>query len=228
MTTARLALTCGLILIAWTAAAQPAPPPAPASPTDVARGDAVPMQGTVARLLPTPMGEVDGLLLTDGRLVRFPPHLSAALMSAIGQGDAIAIDGMAEGVGGTIRAWRITNRTTGRSVTDSAPPSPPAPRAWAVRDMQVNGVVQRTLSGPRGEVNGVILDNGTVVRFPPPVGEAFADLLVLGRTLTAQGYGSSGPGGTAIEAVALGNSPASLMQVGPGGGPGSGFGPRRP
>jgi hypothetical protein len=225
-TVSRALLTCGLILIGWSAAAQPAPPPAP--PTDVARRQAMPMQGTVARLLPTPAGEVDGLLLTDGRLVRFPPHLSAALMSVVGQGDALAIDGMAEGTAGDIRAWRITNRSTGRSVSDSAPPEPPAPRAWAGRDMQVSGVVQRTLSGPRGEVNGAILDNGTVVRFPPPVGEAFASLLAPGRMLAAQGYGSSGPGGTAIEAVALGDSAASLMQVGPAKGPGPGFGSRRP
>jgi hypothetical protein len=228
MPTSRAVLASGLILIAWSAAAQPAPPPPPPlPPTDVARGEAAPMQGTVARLLPTPMGEVDGLVLADGRVVRFPPHLSAALMGVAGQGDGIAIDGMAEGAAGTIRAWRITNRSTGRSITDAPPPGPPQPRAWSGRDMQVSGVVQRTLTGPRGEVNGVILDNGTVVRFSPPVGEAFAGLLVPGRTLAAQGYGSNGPGGTAIEAVALGNSPAELLLVGPGGG--QGFGPpRRP
>src|SRR5690349_11807666 len=112
----------------------------------------MPMQGTVARLLPTPVGEVDGLLLSDSRLVRFPPHLSAALMSVVGQDDSVAIDGMVEGAAGDIRAWRITNRSTGGSIADAPPPVPPAPRAWAGRDMQVGGVARRTLSGPRGEV----------------------------------------------------------------------------
>src|SRR5258708_3642333 len=73
-----------------------------------------------------------------------------------------------------VRAWRITNPTTGRSVTDAPPPLPPAPRAWSERDMRVSGIVRRALTGGRGETNGVILDDGTVVRFPPPVGEAFA------------------------------------------------------
>jgi hypothetical protein len=226
MTTSRIGLTCSLILTAWTAVAQPAPPPRPAPTTEAPRGETIPIEGTIARLLPTPMGEVDGLLLTDGRLVRFPPHLSAALMSVVGQGDTVAIDGVAEGVAGGIRAWRITNRTTGRTVTDAPPSSPPTPRAWSGRDMQVTGTVQRALNGPRGELNGVVLESGTILRFPPPVGQAFADLLTPGRTLAAQGYGSSGPGGTAIEAVALGDSPATLMQVGAGRTPGFGA-PRR-
>ena len=176
------------------------------------------MRGTVARLLPTPRGEVDGFLLDDGRLVRFPPHMSAELMATVGQGDAVAIDGMqGPGWGGEFRAWRITNMRTGRSVTEAAPQWPPSPRAFSESDMRVNGTVRRVLTGARGETNGVILDDGTVVRFPPHIGEAFADIIAVGRPLVAQGYGSAGPAGRAIEAVALGTSDASLMQVEPGG-----------
>jgi hypothetical protein len=68
----------------------------------------------------------------------------------------------------------------------------------------------------RGETNGVILDDGTVVRFPPHVGQAFATLVVPGARLVAQSCGASGPAGTAIEAVALESSESSLMSVGPG------------
>jgi hypothetical protein len=198
------------------AVAQPLPPQAP-PPPPAANQNGTGIQGRVARLLPTPHGEVDGLLLEDGRLVRFPPHLSAALLGVVGQGDAIVIDGMQAGIATDVRAWRITNRTTGRSVTDAPPPFPPEPRAWSERDMRVNGIVRRVLTGGRGETNGVILDDGTVVRFPPHVGEGFATLVVPGARLVAQGYGSSGPAGTAIEAVALGSSERDLMAVGPPG-----------
>lgn len=171
----------------------------------------------MARLLPTPQGEVDGLLLEDGRIVRFPPHMSAALLGVIGQDDAVMIDGMAGPAGGEIRAWRITNRTTGRFITEAPPTFPPEPRAWSGHDMRVSGVVRRILTGGRGETNGVIPDDGTVVRFPPHVGEAFANILAPGARLVAQGYGSSGPAGTALEAVALGSSESAMMTVGPGG-----------
>lgn len=79
------------------------------------------------------------------------------------------------------------------------------------------GVVRRTLTGRRGETNGVILDDGTVVRLPPHVGEAFANILVPGTRLVARGYGSSGPTGTALEAVALGSSEGAMTSVGSGG-----------
>jgi hypothetical protein len=208
-----------LILVASTAvvSAQPLSPQVPPPPSQMATQGGTGLQGTVARLLPTPQGEVDGLMLEDGRIVRFPPHMSAALLGAIGQGDAVIIEGMTRPVGGEMRAWRITNRTSGRSVTETPPTFPPEPRAWSGHDMRVTGVVRRTLTGGRGETNGVILDDGTVVRFPPSVGEAFANILVPGTRLVAQGYGSSGPAGTALEAVALGSSESAMMIVGPGG-----------
>jgi hypothetical protein len=171
-------------------AAQPLPPqapPPPPPPPQVANQSGTGIQGTIARLLPTPRGEVDGLLLEDGRLVRFPPHMSAALLGVIGQGDAVAIDGMSGPAGNEIRAWRISNRTTGRSVTEAPPTFPPEARAWSERDMRVSGIVRRTLTGGRGQANGVILEDGTVVRFPPHAGEAFANLLVPGARLVAQG-----------------------------------------
>jgi hypothetical protein len=216
--TARHFAFASLLLIgsAIVAVAQPLPPVAPPlPPPQVANQSGTGIQGRVARLLPTPHGEVDGLLLEDGRLVRFPPHLSAALLGVVGQGDAVVVDGMQAGIGTDVRGWRITNPTTGRSVTDAPPPFPPEPRAWSERDMRVSGIVRRALTGGRGETNGVILDDGTVVRFPPPVGEAFATLVVPGARLIAQGYGSSGPAGTAIEAVALGSSERDLMAVDP-------------
>lgn len=75
------------------ALAQPMPPPPPSPPSAApAWGQTVTAtQGMVARLLPTPEGEVDGLLLQDGSLVRFPPHMSAALLAVVGQGDAISM-----------------------------------------------------------------------------------------------------------------------------------------
>src|SRR5256885_3627782 len=36
------------------------------------------LESAVARLLTNPYGEVDGLRLTDGTVVRFPPHMSDA------------------------------------------------------------------------------------------------------------------------------------------------------
>src|SRR5260370_4080594 len=205
--TARNLASASLLLIgsAVVAVAQPLPPVGPPPPPpQVANQVGTGIQGRVARLLPTPHGEVDGLLLEDGLLVRFPPHLSAPLLGVVGQGDAVVVDGMPAGIGTDIRAWRITNPTTGRSVTDAPPPFPPEPRTWSERDMRVSGIVRRALTGGRGETNGVILHDGTVVRFPPPVGEPVATLVLPGARPIAQGYGSGAPAGSPHQ----GGSPA--------------------
>jgi hypothetical protein len=62
---------------------------------------------------------------------------------------------------------------------------------------------------PHRAAEGVLLDSSAVIRFPPRVGESFADILSSGAPLAAKGYGASGPAGTAIEAVALGASESS-------------------
>src|SRR5580704_8988849 len=92
--TAKKSAFASLLLIgsASVAVAQPMPPKAP--PPQVANQNGTSIPGTVARLLPTPRGEVDGLLLEDGRLVRFPPDMSAALLAVVGQGDAVVVEGM--------------------------------------------------------------------------------------------------------------------------------------
>lgn len=64
--------------------------------------------GTVVRLSPTPNDEV------DGRIVGFPPHMSAALPAVIGRG--IRHDRRHGGTGRR-RVERITNRTAGSVVT---------------------------------------------------------------------------------------------------------------
>ena len=54
---------------------------------------------------------------------------------------------LGDGPTGQIQAWRITNRSTGRSVVEAPLPSPSDPRNWAGRDMRVSGTVTRVLTG---------------------------------------------------------------------------------
>jgi hypothetical protein len=73
------ALVLGAMQPSW---AQPAPlppprPPAPVQPMPL-RQPTPTVSGSVQRYLLTPHGEVEGLLLTDGTVVRFPP-ISARL-----------------------------------------------------------------------------------------------------------------------------------------------------
>ena len=187
------------------------------------------IKGTVARYTLTPRGDVDGLILADGTEVHFPPHLSTQLVYAVKPGDAVTMRGLkALGVP-LVAAVSITNDGSRQSVIDNGPGfgrGPKGPRE-AVQPTSVQGRVQRALHGPRGEVNGAMLDDGTILRLPPPEAERFAALLAPGQTIAAQGDGLVTPMGRVVEVQAIGPSPAQLAWVQRPGPPPGKRGPRR-
>jgi hypothetical protein len=63
-----------------------------------------------------------------------------------------------------------------------------------------------TLHGPRGEVNGALLDDGTVLRLPPPEAYRFAALLQPGQLLVAEGIGTTNAIGRVLDVQQLGSS----------------------
>lgn len=97
--------------------------------------------GTVIQYLQNPEGEVDGLLLSDGTQVDFPPHVGLELTSIVQPGTSVTVQGRREG-NSVVVAFSVTNQTTGQTVVDmgTAPhlgplgpgrhpaPPPPPPR----------------------------------------------------------------------------------------------------
>ena len=117
-----------------------------------------------------PLREVDGLRLTDGTVVRFPPHMADALTTAVKVGDTVRIIGRSE-AGGAVKADAIVNTATGQTVYDQPPepgrarPMPPHLRMAGLQTQQAQGRIEAVLTGPRGDANGVILSDGAIVRF---------------------------------------------------------------
>jgi hypothetical protein len=77
-----------------------------------------------------------------------------------------------------------------------------------------------TLHGPRGDVNGALLEDGTVLRLPPPEADRFADLLQPGVALVAEGDGLANTLGKVLEVRQLGPSRDQLSLVAEPPGPG--------
>lgn len=212
----------GPVIAAGPAAAMPAPMAAPMPPQPVPMAQAS-VSGTLARWLINPNGEADGLLLDNGTQVNFPPHLSADLTALVQAGDRVEVTGWRAGDGQAVQAQQIAAK--GRAVVDTPPNPgavPPAPRAMgALAAMNAGGRIARVLTTGRGDTNGVLLEDGTVVRFPPHVGRMIAGLLQPGAPLYVQGWGTRSNLGTALEATRLGATPQSLQDVlaGPVSGP---------
>jgi hypothetical protein len=88
-------------------------------------------KGTVARYTLTPRGDVDGLLLSDGTEVHFPPHMSAQLVYVIKPGDAVTVRGLKAYSTPLIDALAISNDASGQTVIDRGPDRGPRAMAWA-------------------------------------------------------------------------------------------------
>nr|WP_277183901.1 hypothetical protein [Caballeronia sp. BR00000012568055] len=194
-----------------------APPPPGAGPEPLGEdASAVTLQATVSRFLTNPDGDVDGFLTSDGALVRFPPHLSTQLTSAVRRGDSVQISGWRD-AGGNVTAQRITDTRSGQALVDQPPqpgafPLPRPMRDGALSQLSAQGQVVHVTTAPRGEPDGVILADGTVIKLPPPVAQQFPNLMRTGAKVSAQGYGTRNQYGTAMQATYFG-APGNLTRI---------------
>jgi hypothetical protein len=186
------------------------PPPASFQTTVV--------QGVVAQYLMNPDGLVDGLLLSNNTIIRFPPHLGQVLTQNVSPQDIVRVEGFFES-SGTFHASSIIDLQSQRTVADHPPPRghppPPHPGSQPRRALSANGTIRVLTQGKRSEINGVVLADGTVVYFAPTVGMQFATLLHAGNQFAATGYGTSNDYGRSFEATAIGPSINQLEAIAP-------------
>jgi len=166
-------------------------------------------RGTVKQYTLTPRGDVDGVLLTDGTEVKLPPHLSAQTVFAIRPGDQVSVRGLRARALPLIDAASITNVATGKSVVDNGPPD----RRGGSDDQTVSGRIALQLHGKRGEVNGVVLDDGTTLRLPPPEAERMQDQLRQGASISARGDILDTALGRVVDVRAIGASPEQMTEL---------------
>lgn len=176
---------------------------------------------TVQRYVMNPDGEVDGLILTDGSQLVVPPRYSKELIAIAAPKQVILVNGFMEDE--RFIPQRITNVRTGQSVSDlqtlaperSSELSPLAatPIEHGIRDrtyprkqkiLSAQGIIQSQLYSPNGEVNGLILSEGSVVRFPPHMIDESIKIKV-GDNIQASGYGTKNSRGQSIEATQIRN-----------------------
>ena len=195
------------------------PPPGPRPDADAAAAQTA--SGRLQQWLVNPNGVVDGLLLAVGTQVALAPHWSARAVALFKAGDTVRATGWRAAGAPVLRATSLSNAVGHRldAPTQGAEgPRPPPRDPAALTAMSASGKVARVLYTGRGDVNGVLLEGGSVVRFPPHVGASMAARLQPGSMVHARGWGSRGPQGSALEATAMGDS-ADHMQAlfaGPG------------
>jgi hypothetical protein len=176
--------------------------------------------GVIERFTTAPRGEVDGAVLSDGTLVHWPPRIGDQMSETVSQGDRIqVVGGMETGPAGDhhFEAQSVTNIRTNAvvNVADIGPPAPPprgrGPRAAVGRDngamKTVRGTIDRFTTAPRGEVDGAVLSDGSVIHWPPHLENRFAALADKGSEVRATSWVETGPeGDTHLEVQTLTNA----------------------
>lgn len=181
-------------------------------------------EGVVKEYTTAPRGEIDGAVLDDGTTLHWPPHLADKFQGVATKGDKVRATGWTEtGPAGDthFEVGQVTNLRTKASATNDdrppAPPPPPPPLPPVVpapgQDNAAEGVVKEFTTAPRGEMDGVILDNGTVLHWPPHLADRFSGIAAKGDRVRATGRTETGPAGdTHFEVQQLtkvGNTPAA-------------------
>jgi hypothetical protein len=165
-------------------------------------------KGKVAQYTLTPRGDVDGFLMTDGTEVHVPPHVSTQLVYTLRPGDAVTVHGLKARAIPMIAAMSLANDATGATINVQPPH-----RRGAADGREVSGRIKAVLHEPRGDVNGVLLEDGAIVRLPPPEATRLAAMLAPGQSIVARGPGYSGPLGRVVAAREIGPDASKLTEV---------------
>jgi hypothetical protein len=184
-------------------------------------------KGTFERFLVNPRGEADGMILTDGTEVHFPPHLSPQMQAAIRPGETfkVSVRGVRPRNSELIAAVAI-DLPDGTRVLDQGPDEvghdgPAKGRGGHGKHdptckqspMQASGIVRCVLHGPKGEARGVLLEDGKLIRFPHHAAPRFAKLLAPGKNVAARGEGLTSTLATVIDAKEFGASLQDLHRI---------------
>jgi hypothetical protein len=175
-------------------------------------------RGNVERFIANLRGEIDGIVLSgtaEATLVHVPPHLSAEIQAAIQIGDAVCVRGVRPRGSLMIAAVALI-AADGRAIVDHGPKDrrdEESRGAHSPKAMKVTGKVRLPLHAPKGELRGVILDDGSIIRIEPKEALRFAEFLRPGAPVAVRGDGIETPYGRVVEGREIGSDLDSLMPV---------------
>jgi hypothetical protein len=172
--------------------------------------------GTIDQFLVNKHGEADGFLLTDGEEVHVPPHLSARLLREVRPGSKVRVRGVRPR--GVQMVTAVAIDTAKGRILDEGPDAREEDAAFEKAKhgpMSVQGIVKRSIHGPKGETRGAVLEDGRIIRLPPHEAERFSALLTQGAKIVAVGEGATTSFGTVVEAREIGACAETMNAVDP-------------
>lgn len=174
------------------------------------------VKGTLERFLLNPHGEIDGFVITDDTqasvLVHTPPHMEAELTRQIKAGDVVGVRGVRPRKADLIAAVAVTT-ASGVDIVDRGPDHDREHPRIEKKKMSAEGTVRLSLFGPKGELRGALLADGTVVRIGPKEAEQIAKLLAPNAKIAVKGEGLESKHGRVLHAKEVGTGSGDLRPI---------------
>ena len=176
--------------------------------------------GTVVQFLINPHGEIDGMIFKNGAEIHFPPHLSIKIGKAVAIGDKIKVRGVRPR-GADVIAGVAVETAKGDWIVDDGPPDDhkdgkhdrKARAEASTKPASADGIVRYPLHGPKGEIRGVLLEDGTAIRFPKHEGERLKAQTNAGAKFAARGHAVTTRFGAVLNAHEIGSSEKTLRAL---------------
>lgn len=157
----------------------------------------VTFDATFDRYLVSPAGHVDGMLLSDGSVVRIPRGVTVD--TTVKKGETIRVEAHMHALpDGTIYTRPLVTKGTATIVDGTNPKKPEAKNEGKpqLSDLKVSGTVSSFLIDQKGEKYGVILADGTIAYAHHT--DLAAQGVKLGDAVTIEGKGGTYPQGKSV------------------------------
>ncbi|PSO14240.1 hypothetical protein [Bradyrhizobium sp. MOS003] len=171
--------------------------------------------GTFERFVLNPHGEVDGFVIKDRKslvLVHTPPHMDKELTRHLKQGEKVRVRGVRPRGAALLAAVAVIT-AAGREIVDNGPDHDREHPKVKHVPMAAEGAVELSLFGPKGELRGALLSDGTVLRIGPKEAEHVAALLAPGAVVAARGDGLQSKHGRVIHVDEIGPDEDRLKRI---------------
>ena len=171
--------------------------------------------GTFERFVLNPRSEVDGFVLRDKKtvvLVHTPPHMDKEITRHLRQGEMVRVRGVRPRGANLLAAVAVTT-AAGREIVDNGPDHDREHPKVKHAPMAAEGRVELSLFGPKGELRGALLADGTVLRLGPKEAEHVAALLAPGAMVAARGDGLQTRHGRVIHVDEIGPDEDQLKPI---------------
>ncbi|GAB4041102.1 hypothetical protein GCM10028809_67410 [Spirosoma gilvum] len=152
------------------------------------------VSGTVGQWITNDDSVLDGFTIGTGSAattVKFPSHLGKQIQQAVKPGTSVSVTGYSDTTPKGETIFLLNSLTAGKTTVTHTPPTrpttPPQPPALTT----ATGKIADYRLDREGRVNGLVLDDKTIVTIPPHVAYQLTNLAKKGNTVTVQGYPKS-------------------------------------